>query len=573
MIYEFTQFLASGNELNVAWTIRFDGGVAISAFNVQKVRAEIPVERFLARLQEERLHGLASEYLEYLKSRNLLPQEYQQDYSLTRLEVMQNELPNIASLQKRDARIAELQQGYKSFLDEQKTHPRRGEARVKLADLYIQQGQSALDAVNKTPDAAEKAKLQQTARTAFQDSEKLFEEGVKELADELNKILGAKIDPSDSKAIERRDSLKGEYRKSQIMVGMARKLVAETFPADSKEQVDWFKKAESQFDEVSSKASRTTEAGPYLLSVLYRGQVQAALKKTAEATDSLLRVADQNEGGVFRVLRIQATVSLVRLLASAPENKFEVAIQRGEALLKEQQSNEKESVDWQELQLAVLEAKKAWSDSMKSDSKNESKVRAMTREVRTELQKLSRLQNAVGDKSRNMLSELGVEVDSTVELKMPKVRTFADAFKEANERLDRAQQDKLTVQIIEGQMAQNPNSEDLKQQLEKLNAGTSALRQQAVQLYQKSLQLFNVATDARQDLSAARFRLAYMLYIEERYDEAAVVGDLTARTNRGTGEGLSAAQIAIASYQQMITNAASADAKPVQALEQFAGMS
>ncbi len=61
----------------------------------------------------------------------------------------------------------------------------------------------------------------------------------------------------------------------------------------------------------------------------------------------------------------------------------------------------------------------------------------MTREVRTELQKLSRLQNAVGDKSRNMLSELGVEVDSTVELKMPKVRTFADAFKEANERLDR----------------------------------------------------------------------------------------------------------------------------------------
>ncbi len=63
-----------------------------------------------------------------------------------------------------------------------------------------------------------------------------------------------------------------------------------------------------------------------------------------------------------------------------------------------------------------------------------------------------------------------------------------------------------------------------------------------------------------------------MLYIEERYDEAAVVGDWTARTIVDW-RGLSAAQIAIASYQQMITNAASADAKPVQALEQFAGMS
>ncbi len=82
---------------------------------------------------------------------------------------------------------------------------------------------------------------------------------------------------------------------------MARKLVAETYPESSKERTDWFTKAETQFNEVSSKASRTSEPGTYFLSVLYRGQTQAALAKNAEAIDSLSRVADQQEGGVFSI--------------------------------------------------------------------------------------------------------------------------------------------------------------------------------------------------------------------------------------------------------------------------------
>ncbi len=73
---------------------------AISFGTSTLVFAEIPVARFLQRLQEERLHGLAADYLEYLKQRNLLPEQYGKDFALAKLEIMQSELPFITAAQK-----------------------------------------------------------------------------------------------------------------------------------------------------------------------------------------------------------------------------------------------------------------------------------------------------------------------------------------------------------------------------------------------------------------------------------------------------------------------------------------
>ncbi len=99
--------------------------------------------------------------------------------------------------------LQELQQGYKSFLDEQKTHPRRGEARVKLADLYIQQGQSRIEAVNKTPDAAEKRNfnkpqgpLSKTQRNGLKRRQRACRR--------VKQDSRRKIDPSDSKLLTAR---------------------------------------------------------------------------------------------------------------------------------------------------------------------------------------------------------------------------------------------------------------------------------------------------------------------------------------------------------------------------------
>ncbi len=85
--------------------------------------------------------------------------------------------------------------------------------------MLIQQGNNALEQAKKSTEQSQTESLRQKARVAFQDAEKLFTDGVKELADELNKILGAKIDAADGEAIERREAMKGDYRKSQIMIG------------------------------------------------------------------------------------------------------------------------------------------------------------------------------------------------------------------------------------------------------------------------------------------------------------------------------------------------------------------
>lgn len=543
--------------------------VAIVFCNAQ-TRAEFPVDRFLERLREARLQGLAVDYLEYLKSHGLLKPPYSDDFELTKLDLLQSDLDNIASADKRDARAKELEEGYKKFLQSNPNHPRRGEARTKLASLYIGQGQKSLFDVKKAANEPAKEALREKARASFQLAETQFSEGVNELGEELKKVLGAKIDPSDTAGITRRQTMQNDYRVSQLMIGQARKFMSDTYAEDSPERAQWLAKAEVQFTEVSNKASREKEAGSYLTSILLRGQVQAAQKKVAEAIDSLTRVTEQTEPGRFREMRVEATTSLVRLLASPPENKFEAAIQKGSSLLQEQQPSEKDSGYWQELQIAVLEAKDAWIRFMKEDSKNESNVRTQTKELRSELQKVSRLQSPAGAKAREMLASYGVDIEEPKELKVPKVRNFEEAFKEADELYKQWVQEKTNIQILQTQLENDPGSADkVKEQISKLESSQDVLNDHASQLYQRSLALFNAAKNERKDLTTARLRFATLAYYGKRYEDAAVVGELAARSNRGAAEGLQGATIAVNAYKQIVFAASEPSNKPMAVLNAF----
>ncbi len=534
-----------------------------------------PFERFMTQLKNEKLFDLAVVYLDYCNQHNLLPANVKDDLELQKLDILQQELSIITAAQKRDERIEMLQKGYESFLSKNSNHARRGEARVRLADLYIQQGYQSKQAIEKTADANEQKALADKSRTAFLKAEKLFIEGVEELTEPLKKALGAKLDPSDTDAVARREAMQGDYRKSQIMIGLARKLVAETYDESAPEFKTWMTKAEDQFNDVGSKASRSTEPGTYFLSVLYRGQTQAALKKFDVATDSLLRVADQSEGGIFRTLRVQATIALIQMLASKDVGKYEAAIQRGDSLIQTQTPNEKNLAEWQDLTLALLQAKSTFADNLASNPQSENQAKILRRDLKTELQKLARTQGSVGDKARQMLSAYGVDVAAPEDTKIPKVRTFAEAYQAANERIDRVNQDKLTIEILQNQMKSSPDkSAELNDQLNTIKASGNNANLQAIELLKKSFDLFNLGKDSREDLATARFRLSYLYYSIDDFYSAAAVADLTARTNPGTESGLTSAQIAIYAYQKIIENigeTADANAKPIAALEEFAG--
>jgi hypothetical protein len=534
------------------------------SFGESSARAEIPVERFLERLKEQRLQGLAVDYLEYLRAHGFLKSPYVDDFELTKLDLLQSDAANIASSDKREARYKAVEDGYKSFLQSQPNHPRRGEARGKLAEMYLEQGQRFTANINQTASEADKEKLREQSRAVFQEAEKLFNDSVNELAEELKKILGAKIDPTDTAATAARESMQNDYRKSQILIGIARKMIAETYAEGTPQRSDWLAKSETQFNDIISKVSHNKEAGTYLMSLLYCGQVQAAQKKTPEAIANLMRVTELADGPAYRKMKVQATSSLMRLLGAPPENKFEAAIQKGAALLAEQQTSEKDVPEWQELQMAVLETRDAWIASMKDDPKKDNSVKAETKDLRSDLQKLSRLQSPVGAKARELLVNYGVDV-AQPEAKVPKVRNFEEAFKEATDRFMQWEQEGMNIKILQTQLENNPSNPDqIKTQISNLESGQSTLHDQASQLYQRSLQLFNPAKDNREELTVARLRFAFLHYIAQKYDDAAAVGDLTARTNRGSPDGLKAAEIAIYSYQKVIEGAQDPAAKPMQ---------
>ena len=538
---------------------------------LNQAEAAEPFAKFMASLKNEQMFDLAARYLEYAQEHNLLPEEVKKNIDFERLDLRQQTLTTINSPQKRDEQTEQLKQGYEEFLRTNTNDPRRGEARIKLADLTLQQGVKADLAADNESNAAEKEKLLQTARDAFKKSEEFFTAGVNELAEQLKAMAGANIDPSDTAAVDRRREMQLGYRTSQIMIGSARQKLAETYPDDSADFKKYMQKAQEQFNDVSTKASRTAEAGTYYLSVFYRGQAQAALKEVDPAIESLLRVSDQNESAL-RWVRVQATSELVRLLSSPESGKYEAAIQRGEALMQQQQSMEKDSLDWQDLQIAIAEAKLAWSKELAKDKKMDSQVRKLTGDTRDELQKMSRLKSPAGEKARRMLSDMGVDVAIPETTKLPRVRNFSEAFIAANERIETINRNKLTLEILESQIkgADSTKTSELTSQIEQLKSSDTNSEGQAIELFHKALELFDPSSDSREDLATARFRLAYMLYSIQDFYGSAAIGDLTARVNRGTDVGLTAAQVAIYSYQQLLSAIPEGQEKPISSLERFA---
>jgi len=522
--------------------------------------AEEPAAQFVERLREEKLFDLASKYLEIYGKQGWLPESMKRDAPLERLMIIQDSLVASRTTKERDDRLTALESGYRDFLDSAKNHPRRSEAGLRFGNLMLERGQREMKKLDDPNQRQNAEPIRKAARDAFAQSEAVFKKTQDDLAIAIKEMAGAKVAASDTEKIALRKRYQSEYRQAQILQGLVLKLIATTHPSDAKLYQEGLKKAEDKLSEVISKATSSTEVGAKTLSRLYRGEVQALQGKIGPAIESYTPVADIEEDGIFRLWRVQATAAIVRLLSSeaakgsdAGKEKFEAAIKKGLELLKKMAKNEQMNPEWLDLQLAISEARIAFSGHLKKNKGSDTSVKGELREARELLTVIARRPGDHQSKAKKLLTDLGVNVAEPTESKLPVVKTFAEAFKEAKVRLERAEGSQLSIEILQGRLKETSGAEkeSVEAEMKATLDNASRDRNQALLLLSKAIRFYR-SDDSREELLTARFYVAYLLVKQDRFWEAVAVADFVARSGPGTDTGLKASSFALFGFGKVI---------------------
>lgn len=532
------------------------GGMTVGA--PARLIAEEPAAKFLERLKEEGYYDQALKYLEISSQRNRLPESMKGDIGLEKVMLLQLSLAEVRTTKDLDAKLAQVEQGYKEFLAASPEHPRRGETLLKLADLYLDRGTKLLEDSKedaRKPELAQKAQEQRDrARGSLQQAVDTYTATIDSLRPTLEQMQGANVKPNETDRLALREKLQREYRQAQILQAIGIKLSAETFDANTPDWKQRLEDAEKKLGDVADKSSK--QAGAKYLSLLNRGRVQALLGQVDAARETLKRVAENEDAGIFRTWRIQAVADIVRMDSSPASGKYEAAIMVGEEQLKLGDFREREKPEWQDLQLAVAEARLAWAKTLDPKAE-EAKVRNIRREAREVLQNLAKKNGRAGNVAKEYLKDLGIEVKgNTEDTKLPEVNNFTEATKAGRMRLDRAEEGEQTIELLEKQLKSAPEAEikGMEDQIKLVQADIDRDRNQAIELYDRALRLYR-DEDSREDLLQARFLQAYLHLRLQKYWETFALADTVIRSAKGTETAQKAGSFALASLGQLIDSA------------------
>ncbi len=532
------------------------GGMTVGA--PARLIAEEPAAKFLERLKEEGYYDQALKYLEISSQRNRLPESMKGDIGLEKVMLLQLSLAEVRTTKDLDAKLAQVEQGYKEFLAASPEHPRRGETLLKLADLYLDRGTKLLEDSKedaRKPELAQKAQEQRDrARGSLQQAVDTYTATIDSLRPTLEQMQGANVKPNETDRLALREKLQREYRQAQILQAIGIKLSAETFDANTPDWKQRLEDAEKKLGDVADKSSK--QAGAKYLSLLNRGRVQALLGQVDAARETLKRVAENEDAGIFRTWRIQAVADIVRMDSSPASGKYEAAIMVGEEQLKLGDFREREKPEWQDLQLAVAEARLAWAKTLDPKAED-AKVRNIRREAREVLQNLAKKNGRAGNVAKEYLKDLGIEVKgNTEDTKLPEVNNFTEATKAGRMRLDRAEEGEQTIELLEKQLKSAPEAEikGMEDQIKLVQADIDRDRNQAIELYDRALRLYR-DEDSREDLLQARFLQAYLHLRLQKYWETFALADTVIRSAKGTETAQKAGSFALASLGQLIDSA------------------
>ncbi|MEO8271412.1 MAG: hypothetical protein ABI557_16945, partial [Aureliella sp.] len=497
------------------------------------VSAEEPYQRFLERLRDEQLFDLALTYLAEQQDKSNLPPEFKADMQLERgLLLYQSAAVLPSSNSQRPLKLDEAEVALQQFLNSQKQHPRRGEARMKLGELLLARAEEARLRVGGGVKAETVKEDIPEAIKFYGEAHDLFESTIVELSGLLEGMKGARTDLADSSAVAYRQKLQSDVRQSQLLSAKSVEERGRSRAEGGPERTADLELALKMFSDLYLKEQKLVAVRNYAL--FYRSSIQATLGKFDDAIDGFQRIADQEGFDMLRPLQTDATTELVKLLSS--QEKFQIAIDRGDKWLSAARPDERATQELLNLQLELSTQRIAWAKALEAKDPSDRVASRLIRDTRTTLRGMLRVGGTHQEATRGLLAQLGVEATEQSSDELPQVTSFAEANSAARERIERSETDSIGLETLRLEQADEATSPERKQELnEQLSLAQQAIdsdQQQAIELLHSALRLYQ-SSDSRESLFDTRFRLAFLLLKQQRPWEAMAVAEFLSRSSAG----------------------------------------
>ena len=512
--------------------------VAVYTCGLTASLADEPAADFVKRLRAAKYFDVAITYLDRIDEYPSVDADFR---SAVDLEKAQTHIDaGVASRNPatRDEYFLQAEQSLIEFL-KQSSHPRFSEARLQLGKLQMVR---AAQLMNGDPNEQKR----KAARESYLAAAKTFDAIVEDLRGKLKEIQGAKIDPAtEPQKAAMRDQYRGEFLQGKINAAETRKLAARTFREPGKDGKELLEQALKAFTDLSENYDSYVQGA---LAMLYRGQVQQDLGMTDQALDSYIRMLEHPDADALRDGKFQATSGLIELWLNQTPPNVKSAIERGQGILDGTRPNERRSPSVQELR---IELAKAYLEKAKdTENLKPAEIKRAESSGRQLLLAASKVPGEFVEEAKDLLKGLGIRDDEVAELPTAEdPDDLSDAVAKARELMDVLGNTTQSLEELEKLGGQKPEIAKLKTEYTEQLKKTRSI---AIQILRRGLAMVNQDTDL-EILNQARQILAYLLYEQSNYRDAAVVGTFLAKNSPGTEMGLNGGVVALNAVQLLLS--------------------
>jgi len=517
--------------------------------------AEEPAREFLDALRRRGYPDIAVLYLERMKDSPLLPSDFRNtyDYELGVTKVYAARIERDRDT--REKLFDDAQAQLNNFVAKQARHELAPQAIRHLGNVLVERARARIAESGKAQGDKKKALIEQ-ASGFYNEAHTQFQGLREDMKNELLK-MPKNIPPEQKDLIARRDKLRQEYLELMLYSASILREWGEMFPKGSTSRKDKLTEAATAFGEIYEKHRRRL-AGLYAR--LWQAKCLQGVGDFTQATDMFGEMLEQPfDNDAFRMLRTKTLMMTANCVAEMPENKE--TKQRREAGLgfiaewdKQSRPNEAKNPDWLDLRFEA--AKLAIKDMENREDKDPK------RKVAEDLaKKWLRMVVRQPGNNKKAAQALLAEIDDIPE-KRPEPETFTEAKDAGKAALGMLQGSTALSRKLQKQLAKETDDEkkeEIQKQITTTEETIVTKKADALKYFRMALSLADENVDP-QDINVARYYLCYLYWFDQKYYEAAVMGEFIAKRYPFALGAYDCGKIALASYRKEYDVAKEAEA-------------
>ena len=503
-----------------------------------------PADQFIQGLQERGLNELALDYLEQMKTSQLVDEDFKRKIPYHRGVVLIEQSRTAADPATRARLLDDARRELEGFAQANPDNVRSAEAQLQLASVELAQGQQLVAQASQLPKEAaydaQRMSLGREARLRFTAARETFARAEAIYSTELGKLPPTQRSETSGSEASQRQEYRARVAQLRFLIAQTQFETAQSYRPSDDEYRQLHDAAAKELASVYDEFARTFIVGLYAR--LYEGRCYLATGAYPLALGCFEDILGQpNVLPPFRKLIASAVHRKSEALIA--QEKYGAAIDNAKACLRDATAAEEKLPEWLAVRFRLAQALQKKGDSLPSDSLDTRRVFA---EARDAYRLVSNTPGEFQADARTAAASLGRNNNNAEKKVEP--RMFQAAYEAGKDALASYNAAKLAMPAAE---SNNPDAlPELKLQMEQG-------KENARRFFRAATTLIDDDTDLKL-VNEVRYFLCWLYWENEDYYRAAVLGEFLARRYPDHPAAASAAKLSMAAFERLYSQAASA---------------